>query len=156
MLILCFNIQIFFISNLLILSLHILFFMQTTGDSCVLDCPVSSDCTPQTCCGSMNKNDTKLNIYPLGNGDADAISTMKGIYRNIDSTKGHIEKLWDSNKLFKVTFFFVLLRNGSSLNVFSRLHTMCGLCRSSRMMSTLCRCRFSAVYIFALDVVFKV
>ncbi|KAG8180163.1 hypothetical protein JTE90_002289 [Oedothorax gibbosus] len=66
--------------------------VDATGENCVLDCPVSADCTPQTCCGNM-KNDTKMNIYPTINGDSDAISTTKGIYRNIDATKSQIDRL---------------------------------------------------------------
>ncbi|XP_015923668.1 proton-coupled zinc antiporter SLC30A1 [Parasteatoda tepidariorum] len=65
-------------------------------DNCVLDCPVSTNCTPQTCCGSMKdgKNDSKhLNIMPSKNVSVDDMNSLKGIYRSYDSSRNSIEKL---------------------------------------------------------------
>ncbi|GBL71848.1 hypothetical protein AVEN_218188-1, partial [Araneus ventricosus] len=67
------------------------------SDSCVLGCPVSTNCVPQTCCGSIKdgKSDApmkQLGISSLKNGALDNVS-MKGVYRTYDSSNGQEEKL---------------------------------------------------------------
>ncbi|XP_035215561.1 zinc transporter 1-like [Stegodyphus dumicola] len=71
---------------------------EATEKGCVLDCPVTTNCTPQTCCGSMKEEKEKngvqmkpLSNSPLKNGGSDNLDSIKGIYRTIDTSKA--EKL---------------------------------------------------------------
>ncbi|GFX74938.1 hypothetical protein TNCV_1845101 [Trichonephila clavipes] len=67
------------------------------ADNCALDCPVSTNCSPQTCCGTMKdgKGDAspkQLSIVPVKNGGSETVS-MKGVYRSFDNSKSQEEKL---------------------------------------------------------------
>ncbi|GFQ90425.1 zinc transporter 1 [Trichonephila clavata] len=67
------------------------------ADNCALDCPVSTNCSPQTCCGSIKdgKGDAstkQLSIVPVKNGCSETVS-MKGVYRSFDNSKSQEEKL---------------------------------------------------------------
>lgn len=66
--------------------------------ACVLDCPITTNCVLQTCCGSIKdeKLDVslkQLNIVPSKNGFSENMDNIKGIYRHIEGSKNLGDKL---------------------------------------------------------------